>query len=257
MAACAGRASSAGPTARSTVGSPAAPSSGSPDADMPGRSTAGDCRGIRNHAPLARRCRGIRKPGPAPLVCADRSWPGSSVVHGWRRLGGRCTVVLAPSAVTDRLWTVGGRELDCCRSPCRGDPRCCCVRVCQSPVLIPGLWRAARLFPSAGGCRCRRWPGARRCCTSAFPGRPAPACRHRGPLDHRPGPAGADAGDGGRGAGGEGRNETGAPRGFGGVCRRTVDKQWRWCRCCRWNRRRSECPPTRNRGSCRTDIVAW
>ena len=28
--------------------------------------------------------------------------------------------------------------------------------------------------------------------------------------------------DGGRGAGGEGRNETGAPRGFGGVCRRTV-----------------------------------
>jgi hypothetical protein len=27
---------------------------------------------------------------------------------------------------------------------------------------------------------------------------PAPACRHRGPLDHQPGPAGADAGDGGR-----------------------------------------------------------
>ena len=24
-----------------------------------------------------------------------------------------------------------------------GNPRCCCVRVCQSPVLIPGLWRAA------------------------------------------------------------------------------------------------------------------
>jgi hypothetical protein len=43
------------------------------------------------------------------------------------------------------------------------------------------------------------------------------------PLDHQPGPAGADAGGGGRGAGGEGRNETGVPRGFGGVCRRTVD----------------------------------
>jgi len=33
------------------------------------------------------RCRGIRKPGPAPLVCADRSWPGSSAVAGWRRAG--------------------------------------------------------------------------------------------------------------------------------------------------------------------------
>ena len=45
------------------------------------------------------------------------------------------------------------------------------------------------------------------------------------PLDHQPRQAGADAGDGGRGAGGKGRNETGAPRGFGGVCRRTA---------CRW-----------------------
>jgi len=44
----------------------------------------------------------------------------------------------APSAVTDRLWTVRGRELDCCRSPVPGNPRCCCVRVCQSPVLIRG-----------------------------------------------------------------------------------------------------------------------
>ena len=47
---------------------------------MPGRSTAGDCRGLRNHAPLA----WDPKTGPAPLACADRSWPGSSVVDGWR-----------------------------------------------------------------------------------------------------------------------------------------------------------------------------
>ena len=33
---------------------------------------------VRNHAPLARRCRGVRKLGSAPLVCADRSWPGFS-----------------------------------------------------------------------------------------------------------------------------------------------------------------------------------
>jgi len=84
----------------------------SPDADMPGRSTAGDCPGIRNHAPLARRCRGIRKPGPAPLARADRSWPGSSVVQGWRRAGRKVhSGAGAPSAVTDRLWTVRGREL--------------------------------------------------------------------------------------------------------------------------------------------------
>ena len=74
-----------GPIGRSTVGSRLHPVQGGPDAGMPGRSTAGDCRGIRNHAPLARRCRGIRKAGPAPLACADRSWPGSSVVDGWRR----------------------------------------------------------------------------------------------------------------------------------------------------------------------------
>ena len=38
-----------------------------------------------------------------------------------------------------------------------------------------------------------------------------------------PGPAGTSAGGGGRGAGGEGGHETGASRGCGGVCHRTVD----------------------------------
>ena len=174
MTASAGsKASSAGPTARSMVGSSAAPSSGSPDADMPGRSTAGDCRGIRNHAPLARRCRGIREPGPTRLACADRSSPGSSVVDGWRRAGRKVhSGAGAPSAVTDRLWTVRGRELDCGRSPVLGDPRCCCV-LPRAHVSVsctdPGPLAGGAPVPIRRGCRCRRWPGARRCCTSASP----------------------------------------------------------------------------------------
>src|SRR5262249_3883490 len=56
-----------------------------------------------------------------------------------------------PSAVTVSAWTACGRVLGWCWSPLPGNPRCCCVRVCQSPVLIVGLWRAARLSLSAGG----------------------------------------------------------------------------------------------------------
>ena len=75
--------------------------------------------------------------------------------------GGRRTVVMGvPPVVTDCLWTVRGRELDWCRSPVPGNPRCCCVRVCQSPVLIRGPGGRRAPFPSGGGCRCRRWPGA-------------------------------------------------------------------------------------------------
>jgi hypothetical protein len=43
-----------------------------------------------------------------------------------------------PSVVAGCAWTVRGRKLDWRRSPLPGNPRCCCVRVCQSPVLIWG-----------------------------------------------------------------------------------------------------------------------
>jgi hypothetical protein len=46
-----------------------------------------------------------------------------------------------PPAVTDCPWSVRGRVLDWCWSPVSGTPRCCCVRVCQSPVLILGSGR--------------------------------------------------------------------------------------------------------------------
>src|SRR6266545_3169518 len=43
-----------------------------------------------------------------------------------------------PSVVAGWLWSVRGRVLDWRRSLLPGNPRCCCVRVCQSPVLIWG-----------------------------------------------------------------------------------------------------------------------
>ena len=119
-----------------------------------------DCRGIRNHAPLARRCRGIRKPGPAPLACADRSWPGSSVVDGWRRAGRKVhSGAGAPPAVTGRLWTVRGRELDCCRSPCRVTPLLLRARVSVA-CTDPGALAGGAPVPIRRGCRYGRWPGA-------------------------------------------------------------------------------------------------
>ena len=86
-------------SARSTVGSSAAPNSGSPDADMPGRSTAGDCRGIRNHAPLAgdRRGAAVESENQVPRRWRVRIVAGRGL-RWWRGgggLGGRCTVVLA------------------------------------------------------------------------------------------------------------------------------------------------------------------
>ena len=37
------------------------------------------------------------------------------------------------------------------REPLPGNPRCCCVRVCQSPVLIRGSGGRCASFPSGGG----------------------------------------------------------------------------------------------------------
>src|SRR5207248_5577020 len=44
------------------------------------------------------------------------------------------------------------------RAPLPGNPRCCCVRVCQSPVLTGGSGRRRALSHPVGGCCCRRWP---------------------------------------------------------------------------------------------------
>src|SRR5579864_3027396 len=52
----------------------------------------------------------------------------------------------ASPAVTDGLWSVRGRVLDWLLEPLPGTPRCCCVRVCQSPVLMLGL-RGRLAFP--------------------------------------------------------------------------------------------------------------
>src|SRR5439155_15938345 len=53
--------------------------------------------------------------------------------------GGRCTVAGdGPPVVTADLWTVRGRVRNWCWGSLPGNPRCCCVRVCQSPVLTRG-----------------------------------------------------------------------------------------------------------------------
>ena len=62
-----------------------------------------------------------------------------------------------PPVVAVLAWTVRGRHLDWRLSPLSGNPRCCRVRVCQSPVLAGALAGGAPV-PSGGGSRCRRWP---------------------------------------------------------------------------------------------------
>jgi hypothetical protein len=72
--------------------------------------------------------------------------------------GGRCTVAGdGPPVVTADLWTVRGRVRNWCWSSLPGNPRCCCVRVCQSPVLTRGSGGRRALSRPRGGCRCRRW----------------------------------------------------------------------------------------------------
>ena len=51
------------------------------------------------------------------------------------RWGGQAWAGL-PLVVTGSSWPVRGRMQVWCWSPMPGTPRCCCVRVCQSPVLI-------------------------------------------------------------------------------------------------------------------------
>src|ERR1017187_1594425 len=64
----------------------------------------------------------------------------------------------APSVVAVCAWAVRGRQLDWRRSLLPGNPRCCCVRVCQSPVLTRGSGGRRACSHWLGGCRCRRWP---------------------------------------------------------------------------------------------------
>ena len=63
-----------------------------------------------------------------------------------------------PSVVAVSAWTDRGRVLDWRESPFPGNPRCCCVRVCQSPVLARGSGGRRACSHPVGGCRCRRWP---------------------------------------------------------------------------------------------------
>jgi len=76
----------------------------------------------------------------------------------WRRAGWKAhSVAVAPSVVSDRLWTGRGRKKEWDRGPpLAGNHRCIFVSVCQSPVLTGALAGGACLIP--GGCRCRRWP---------------------------------------------------------------------------------------------------
>ena len=112
----------------------------------------------RNHEPLRGSAVGCGKRVPR-------------AVGGVRVVGGRClrrgrwwmagrrvgSFGGVPPVVTVCSWTVRGRYRDWCWSPLPGNPRCCCVRVCQSPVLTGALAGGAPV-PIGGGCRCRRWP---------------------------------------------------------------------------------------------------
>ena len=99
------------------------------------------CEAVRNnHAPLRGAAVGYENWVLASGgVC--RSEPaGVFRVIGRRRVGRKgCTVAGdGPPVVTADLWTVRGRVRNWCWGSLPGNPRCCCVRVCQSPVLTRG-----------------------------------------------------------------------------------------------------------------------
>ena len=112
------------------------------------------------HAPLRGSPVVRRKLGPlAPLACFRLWRPGFFAGIRWMRAGPEvhsCSGV--PAAVAVTVWTVRGRSKEWRWSPMPGTPRCRCVRVCQSPVLIRGPGRRRARSHPLGGCRCRRWP---------------------------------------------------------------------------------------------------
>jgi hypothetical protein len=95
--------------------------------------------GFRNSCATSWRCREARKLGPSRCGAVRVAGGRGFVIIGQRRAGWKvhsCAGV--PSVVAGWLWSVRGRVLDWRWSPLPGNPRCCCVRVCQSPVLIWG-----------------------------------------------------------------------------------------------------------------------
>ncbi len=86
-----------------------------------------------------------------PARCGPRA-AGVFAVIGWWRAGRKvhsCGGV--PAAVAVTAWTVRGRSKEWRWSPLPGTPRCRCVRVCQSPVLIRGPGRRRACSHPMGG----------------------------------------------------------------------------------------------------------
>ena len=96
---------------------------------------------VRFHSPLRGRCRGVaitgspRAAGGCGPLAAGVLWRVAGLA-GVRWKVHSCAGV--PPVVAGSPWTVRGRKLDWRWGPMPGNPRCCCVRVCQSPVLTRG-----------------------------------------------------------------------------------------------------------------------
>src|SRR5439155_21811379 len=87
-------------------------------------------------------CRRLWRLGPLPpRAGAGRGGLGCFPVPALRRGAGRCMLVTVPPVVAVPVWTVRGRPIDRPGALLAGNPRCCCVRVCQCPVLTGGSGR--------------------------------------------------------------------------------------------------------------------